>query len=292
MRPFSELLSRRLMITNLAVVLVGQLGAPLIALAETPYARATDESDVRFDAREPLGLKLSQINVYVDPSKRIEGSSRVIVVDVLPEGQAAVKNVQLDTIVVAVDGINVEKDSVLAVQNKIDESLSKGGVTLTLKDPNRFQYALIDPPPHGATESYVSTALTPSSDAQSSQILAVQRQDVPPGGCRRPASEGDLVEISYEGRVAETGALFDGMDLALRQGDSTIQFVLGRQPAGQFPPSWDVGLVGMCIGETRTLYVPPVLGFGSKGLPKRGVPPNAGLQYRVELVSINGLAMD
>ena len=39
------------------------------------------------------------------------------------------------------------------------------------------------------------------------------------------------------------------MQLADRFGDDTIQFVLGRQPAGQFPPSWDVGLVGICVGE-------------------------------------------
>jgi|TARA_B100000768_G_C10983830_1_gene251015 FKBP-type peptidyl-prolyl cis-trans isomerase len=30
-----------------------------------------------------------------------------------------------------------------------------------------------------------------------------------------------------------------------------------------------------------------VLGFGSKGLPKRGVPPNARLLYEVELIAIN-----
>ena len=51
------------------------------------------------------------------------------------------------------------------------------------------------------------------------------------------------------------------------------------------PPSWDVGLVGMCVGERREIDVPPVLGFGPKGLPKRGVPPNARLVYDIELVS-------
>ena len=72
--------------------------------------------------------------------------------------------------------------------------------------------------------------------------------------------------------------------------DDTIQFVLGRQPAGQFPPSWDVGLVGICVGERREIDVPPVLGFGPKGLPKRGVPPNARLIYDVEAVAINALS--
>ena len=75
---------------------------------------------------------------------------------------------------------------------------------------------------------------------------------------------GDLIEIRYTGRL-EDGTVFDGMELADRFGDDSIQFVLGKQPAGQFPPSWDVGLVGMCVGERRVLDVPPVLGFGPKG---------------------------
>ena len=52
------------------------------------------------------------------------------------------------------------------------------------------------------------------------------------------------------------GTVFDGMQLAARYADDSIQFVLGKQPAGQFPPSWDLGLVGMCVGERRQLDVP------------------------------------
>jgi FK506-binding protein 2 len=283
--------SRRALLTSLAAAFVQQSLPPRLAYAAS-YARATDESDLVFQSGDALGLRLSQLNIYVDPTKRIDASSRVIVADVLPDGPAAKAGVQLDAIVVAVDGANVELENVPAVQAKIDTALSRGGVTLTLKDSNRFQYALLDPPPAGATSIFVSTALTPSSEGKPAQLFAVRRENVPSGGCRRPASQGDLIEISYEGRVAESGALFDGMDLAQRQGDSTIQFVLGKQPAGQFPPSWDVGLIGMCIGETRALDVPPVLGFGPKGLPKRAVPPNAALRYKVELVAINGLAID
>lgn len=282
---------RRTLLTSLAAVFVQQAMPPHLAHAVS-YARATDESDLVFGSGEAPGLRLSQLNIYLDPTKRIDASSRVIIADVLPDGHAAKQNVQLDSIVVAVNGANVELDTAPAVQAKIDDALRQGGVTLTLKDPNRFQYALLDPPPDGATSIFASTALTPSSDGKPAQLFAVRRQDVPSGGCRRPASQGDLIEISYEGRVMESGVLFDGMDLAQRQGDATIQFVLGKQPTGQFPPSWDVGLVGMCIGETRTLDVPPVLGFGPKGLPKRAVPPNAALRYKVELVAINGLAID
>lgn len=53
---------------------------------------------------------------------------------------------------------------------------------------------------------------------------------------------------------------------------------------------WDVGLKGMCVGERRRVTVPPVLAYGSKGAPRRGVPPDATLQYDVTLISMNGLA--
>lgn len=49
----------------------------------------------------------------------------------------------------------------------------------------------------------------------------------------------------------------------------------------------ELGLLEMCIGEERTLYVPPELGFGSRGSRLFGVPGGAALVYRVKLVSIN-----
>ena len=72
-----------------------------------------------------------------------------------------------------------------------------------------------------------------------------------PDRCRRNAGVGDLLEIRYTGRL-EDGTVFDGMELAERFADDSIQFVLGKQPAGQFPPAWDVGLPGACIGERRS----------------------------------------
>jgi FK506-binding protein 2 len=116
--------------------------------------------------------------------------------------------------------------------------------------------------------------------------------------CNRGATTDDLLEISYLGTVVETGAVFDGSAIRIngeaipgRGNDVSLFFVLGKQPFGQFPPGWDVGLDGICIGERRRLIVPPVLAYGSTGLPRRGIPPNATLQYDITLVSINGIAM-
>jgi FKBP-type peptidyl-prolyl cis-trans isomerase len=43
-------------------------------------------------------------------------------------------------------------------------------------------------------------------------------------------------------------------------------------------------------GERRRVIIPPVLAYGSTGLPRRGIPPDATLQYDITLVSLNGLA--
>ena len=47
---------------------------------------------------------------------------------------------------------------------------------------------------------------------------------------------------------------------------------------------------GACVGEVRRLTVPPVLGFGDKGAPKRNVPPFATLEYTLQVMSMNGNA--
>lgn len=255
-------------------------------MTDPGYARASDEFDVQFNAQTPLGLDLRDLTVFTNPTAG--GSSRVLVGDIAPGGQAESKaSIVIDMIVVAVDGTNVENERSEEVVKRIaklrqawDKSFS-----VTFKDPVYFQNALVDPLPKGTSELVVSTALVPSVGRADAQVFAVERREVPLGA-RRPAVEGDLLEIAYEGRFVN-GTKFDGMQLAKRQGDGSVQFVLGKQPPGQFPPAWDVGLVGMCCGEVRVLSVPPVLGYGPKGYPKRGIPPNAQLVYEVELIAIN-----
>ena len=45
-------------------------------------------------------------------------------------------------------------------------------------------------------------------------------------------------------------------------------------------------VVGMCLGEKKTLMVPPELGYGSKGAGG-DIPGGATLRFTVELVGIN-----
>ena len=47
---------------------------------------------------------------------------------------------------------------------------------------------------------------------------------------------------------------------------------------------WDLGVLGMQIGEVRELLIAPELGYGDTGAG-RAIPPGAALLFEVELVS-------
>lgn len=50
---------------------------------------------------------------------------------------------------------------------------------------------------------------------------------------------------------------------------------------------WDLGVLGMCIGEKRKLNIPPHLAYGKRGAGGV-IPPDASLTFTVELVGIDG----
>jgi hypothetical protein len=90
------------------------------------------------------------------------------------------------------------------------------------------------------------------------------------------AKKGDIVEVHYTGRLTN-GTVFDSSE-----GGAPIKFMLG---IGQVIEGWDRGLAGMKVGGSRTLTIPPELGYGEAGYPP-DIPPNATLVFDVELVSI------
>jgi peptidylprolyl isomerase len=91
------------------------------------------------------------------------------------------------------------------------------------------------------------------------------------------ASGGETVIVHYTGWLAD-GTKFDS---SVDRGQP-FSFSLG---AGEVIPGWDEGVVGMKVGGTRRLIIPPDLAYGAQGRPPV-IPANAELTFDVQLLSI------
>lgn len=67
------------------------------------------------------------------------------------------------------------------------------------------------------------------------------------------AQEGDLVKVAYQGTL-EDGSVFDSSDE-----DEPLAFVLGEDTV---LPGFEKAVLGMEIGEQKTVRIPPEEGFG------------------------------
>ena len=95
-------------------------------------------------------------------------------------------------------------------------------------------------------------------------------------GSGEVAKERDLVSVHYTGTF-ENGEKFDS---SVDRGEP-FEFKLG---AGMVIKGWDLGVVGMKVGEKRLLTIPYSLGYGEFGYGP--IPPKATLIFEVELLGI------
>jgi FKBP-type peptidyl-prolyl cis-trans isomerase FkpA len=101
-------------------------------------------------------------------------------------------------------------------------------------------------------------------------------------GSGTTAAAGQTLTVNY------TGWLYDalkppdheGLQFETSLGTTPFVFVLGT---GQVIPGWDQGIVGMKVGGTRRLVVPPSLAYG--GTRNGPIPPNATLIFEIQLLS-------
>lgn len=91
---------------------------------------------------------------------------------------------------------------------------------------------------------------------------------------------GDVLVMNYTGRL-ENGTIFDSNILPEFNHVTPFEFTLG---AGQVIQGWDEGLLGMKIGEKKTLVIPPEKGYGDRAVSV--IPANSTLIFEVELVGI------
>ena len=98
------------------------------------------------------------------------------------------------------------------------------------------------------------------------------------------AKNGDTVKVHYTGRL-ENGEVFDSS-----RESEPFEFTLGR---GEIIPGFEKGIIGMEVGDTRTITVLPGEAYGPRSkelvakirkvdLPER-ISPAIGLQLRLQM---------
>jgi FKBP-type peptidyl-prolyl cis-trans isomerase len=91
-------------------------------------------------------------------------------------------------------------------------------------------------------------------------------------GCTDTASASSTVLVAYEGRLTD-GQVFDSSEAT----EFPVQGVI---------PGFRDAIIGMRIGESKTVTIPPELAYGAN--PPRGsiIPPNATLIFDIELLGV------
>jgi len=111
-----------------------------------------------------------------------------------------------------------------------------------------------------------------SSEQNQGLIIETLKQ-----GSGEEIKNNDTATVHYTGTL-QNGTKFDS---SLDRG-APFSFTLG---VGQVIKGWDLGVLGMKIGEKRKLIIPSELGYGEVGIGP--IPGNATLIFEVELLSIN-----
>lgn len=134
------------------------------------------------------------------------------------------------------------------------------------------------------TTATVSQSLTPTPTTNTntnikSYMIQNMKVEVLQEGTGVAVKMGDKPTMNY------TGWLQDGtkFDSSLNPGRTPFPFTLGQNSVIQ---GWELGVLGMKVGEKRRLTIPGDLAYGPAGRAPI-IPPNATLIFEVELLKIN-----
>ncbi|MEE6465667.1 hypothetical protein FKM82_006639 [Ascaphus truei] len=98
-----------------------------------------------------------------------------------------------------------------------------------------------------------------------------------PSNCTVLSKKGDYLKYHYNATLMD-GTMLD----STHQYGKTYNIVLG---SGQVVLGMDISLKDMCVGETRTVVIPPHLGYGEAGVEGE-VPGSAVLVFDIELLEL------
>jgi FKBP-type peptidyl-prolyl cis-trans isomerase len=153
--------------------------------------------------------------------------------------------------------------------------------------------SLTMPPDPVAVSVATTTAATPPASAAAPASAAPSASAAPTPG---PDANAKLVSTDLvigKGAEAKTGSkvsvhyvgtLTDGKEFdSSRKRGKPFVFTLGQ---GAVIRGWDQGVVGMKVGGKRKLVIPSALAYGPQGRPPI-IPPNATLNFEIELIEVN-----
>ena len=119
-----------------------------------------------------------------------------------------------------------------------------------------------------------SNQQTPSSfDIQGMKVEVLKQ------GTGEGAKAGDNIVVNYVGTLTN-GTKFDSSI----DRNQPFPYTLGQN---QVIKGWELGLLGMKVGEERKLTIPPELGYGAQS-PSPLIPANSTLVFDITMLSING----
>jgi FKBP-type peptidyl-prolyl cis-trans isomerase FkpA len=112
---------------------------------------------------------------------------------------------------------------------------------------------------------------------QTTSSTGLVYQSLKDGSGASPAAS-DVVKVHYRGTLTD-GTEFDS---SYKRGQPA-EFPLNR-----VIKCWTEGVQKMKVGGKARLTCPPAIAYGERGTPGGPIPPNATLNFEVELLGISG----
>ena len=99
-------------------------------------------------------------------------------------------------------------------------------------------------------------------------------------GHGKKSVEGSQLKVHYEGWLADDYKMFDSSRAKRRP----FEFELGK---GSVIAGWDIALKDVRQGTKMQIKIPAKLAYGSQGVSSMGIPQNADLIFKVEVLKVS-----
>ena len=126
---------------------------------------------------------------------------------------------------------------------------------------------------------------TATNEQQTSSTFDIQgmKVEILKEGTGEGAKVGDSISVNYTGTLTD-GTKFDSSVDPSFGHVTPFPYTLGQNMVIK---GWELGLLGMKVGEKRKLTIPSDLAYGDAGRPPV-IPEKATLIFEIDMMSING----